>query len=73
MKGKGCCSRYIVYRYYGDDDDYMGAKSVEWLDNHHLVIHYARDTSGVQNCESQMADIQIVCDPRPAIFPATER
>jgi len=43
----------------------MDAKSVEWLDDHHLVIHYARDASGMQDCHSKVGDIVILCDSRP--------
>lgn len=56
--------RYIAYDHYGDGDDYMGAKSVRWLDDHHLAITYALDPSGVQECHSQAGDVQIICDPK---------
>lgn len=26
FKDKGCCTRYIAYKYQGDGDDYMGAR-----------------------------------------------
>ena len=38
VKGDGCCTRYVAYRYFGDGEDYVGAKSLEWVDDHHLTI-----------------------------------
>jgi hypothetical protein len=69
VNADGCCSRYIAYQYYGDGEDYMGGTSVQWIDNHHLVIRYARDPSGIQECHSKVGDIVILCDPRPEPFP----
>jgi hypothetical protein len=69
VKGNSCCRRYIAYNYYGDGDDYRGATSVRWLDDHHLAIRYARDPSGVQECHSQVGDVMILCDPQPDPFP----
>ena len=68
----GCCNRYTAYRYYGDGSDYMGAKSVEWLDAHHLAIRYVRDLSVEQVCHSRVADIEILCDSQPDPFPNTK-
>lgn len=65
FKDKGCCSRYIAYEYQGDGDDYMGADSVKWIDDHHLVIRYALDPAGRQSCKTQLADVQILCQPQP--------
>lgn len=67
VKG-GCCTRYVAYRYFGDGDDYLGAKSLEWVDDHHLAIRYVRDPSGVQDCHSQVADVEILCEPQPDPF-----
>jgi hypothetical protein len=69
VKGDGCCNRYIAYRYFGDGDDYMGAASVRWVDDHHLTIRYVRDASGLQECHSRVGDIEILCDPQPDPFP----
>lgn len=66
VKRNSCCTRYIAYEYYGDGSDYVGATSVQWIDDHHLVIRYARDPSGVQECHSQVGDVQILCEPQPA-------
>jgi hypothetical protein len=68
VKGNSCCKRYIAYDYYGDGDDYMGATSVKWLDDHHLAIRYAIDPSGVQKCHSQVGDVLILCEPQPEPF-----
>ena len=38
LKGSGCCYVYTAYEYYGDGEDYIGAKSVKWIDDHHLAI-----------------------------------
>lgn len=61
----GCCNRYIAYEYQGDGDDYMGADSVKWIDDHHLVIRYALDPSSRQICRTQLSDVQILCRPQP--------
>jgi hypothetical protein len=66
VKGSGCCSRYIAYKYFGDGEDYVGAQSLKWLDDQHLLIRYARDDSGTQRCSSQAGDVQIVCEQQPA-------
>jgi hypothetical protein len=63
--GKGCCRRYIAYDYQGDGDDYTGAGSVSWIDDRHLIIRYAVDPSGFQTCRTQLADVQILCEPQP--------
>jgi hypothetical protein len=38
VKAPGCCSRYIAYDYQGDGDDYMGATSVDWIDDQTLRL-----------------------------------
>ena len=63
---EGCCRRAIVYEYFGDGDDYMDAISVRWLDDHHLAISYAVDTSQSQVCHTQAEDVQVFCQPHPA-------
>lgn len=65
VKGPGCCSRYIAYNYEGDGDDYMGEKSVNWIDDHILVIRYSLDPSGVQVCRTQVGDITVICESHP--------
>jgi hypothetical protein len=69
VKAGGCCSRFIAYRYFGDGDDYMGAKSIEWVDEHHLAIRFVRDPSGTQQCFPKVGDIAILCEPQPDPFP----
>src|SRR5260370_18477544 len=34
VKADSCCGRYIAYDYQGDGDDYMGANSINWIDDH---------------------------------------
>src|ERR1700722_8981403 len=29
---QGCCRRFIAYDYFGDGDDYMDGRSVQWID-----------------------------------------
>ena len=65
FKGAGCCSRYIAYEYQGDGDDYMGANSVNWIDDHHLAIRYTLDPFGRQTCRKQLADVDVLCQPQP--------
>jgi hypothetical protein len=62
----GCCSRYIAYDYEGDGDDWVEAGAISWINDHKLIIRYAIDTSGRQVCRSQVGDIQVVCEARPA-------
>lgn len=62
---EGCCRRAIVYEYFGDEDDYMDANSVRWIDDHHLAISYAVDTSQSQVCRTQIGDVQVLCQPHP--------
>ena len=66
IQGDGCCSQYIAYEYYGDGEDYIGAKSIRWIDDHHLTIEYSLDPTGVQKCYSQAGDVQILCEPQSA-------
>jgi Fe-S cluster assembly iron-binding protein IscA len=66
VKGSGCCSRYVAYEYFGRGEDDVGAQSLKWLDDRHLLIQYARDDSGTQRCSSQAGDVHIVCDQQPA-------
>ncbi len=70
VKGNRCCSRYVAYRYFGDGDDYTGPDSLQWVDDHHLIIRFARDeTSTTQDCRSQIGDITVVCVSRPDPHP----
>lgn len=68
VKGDGCCIRYVAYRYSGDGDDYVGSKSLEWIDDHHLTIRYVRDLSGVQDCRSHVSDVEVLCHLQPEPF-----
>jgi hypothetical protein len=68
VNAPGCCSRYIAYDYQGDGDDYMGATSVDWIDDHTLVIRYSLDPSGHQVCHTQAGDITVICKSHPAPF-----
>jgi len=68
VKGAGFCTRYVAYRYFGDGDDYAGAKSLEWVDDHHLTIRCVRDPSGVQECRSRVGDVEVLCQPQPDPF-----
>jgi hypothetical protein len=65
VKGTGCCSRFVAYRYYGDGEDYTGAGSLQWVDDHHLVIRFVRDPSGEQICQPKVGDVTVICFPRP--------
>jgi hypothetical protein len=66
VKGNGCCSRYLAYEYSGQGDDYVGAQSVQWVDDQHLVIRFARDDYWTQRCSSRAGDVRITCEERPA-------
>jgi hypothetical protein len=66
---EGCCRRFIAYEYFGDGDDYMDGNSVQWIDDHHLAIRYALDSSGQQTCHPYVGDVTISCEPRPDPFP----
>jgi hypothetical protein len=66
VKARNCCGRYIAYDYQGDGDDYTGANSIDWIDDHNLVIRYSEDTSGVQVCHTQVDDITVHCEAHPA-------
>ena len=68
VKGDGCCTRYVAYRYFGDGDDHVGAKSLDWVDDHHLTIRYVRDPSGVQDCRSHVGDVEVLCQLQPEPF-----
>ena len=72
VKGSGCCTRYVTYRYFGDGDDYVGAKSLEWIDDHHLTIRYVRDPSGVQDCHSHVGDVEVLCQLQPEPLPSAK-
>ena len=65
VKGTGCCRQYLAYEYFGDGDDDADKYSVDWIDDHHLVIRYDLDPSGTQKCLSQIGDVQILCQPQP--------
>jgi hypothetical protein len=66
VKARDCCGRYIAYDYQGDGDDYMGANSINWIDDRNLVIRYSVDASGVQVCRRQVGDVTVNCEARPA-------
>jgi hypothetical protein len=66
VKSVNCCGRYIAYDYQGDGDDYVDATSIEWIDDHHLVIRHALDPSGNQVCRTQVGDVTVVCKSRSA-------
>jgi hypothetical protein len=66
VKGKSCCRTYVAYEYYGQDDDYVDGKSIRWLDDHHLEVRYVIDSSGRQNCQQRVSDIEVICEPQPA-------
>ncbi len=70
INGQRCCREYVAYEYYGYDEDHIGAKSIRWVDDHHLVIRYALDPTGLQKCESVVGDVHIQCEPQPAPIPA---
>ncbi len=67
---EGCCRRLIAYEYFGDGDDYMDARSVRWIDDHHLAIRYSYDPSGQQRCLSRVGDVMVSCEPQPEPLPA---
>jgi len=62
---QGCCRRFIAYEYFGDGDDYMDGRSVQWIDDHHLAIRYALDPSGQQICRPYVGDVIVSCEPHP--------
>lgn len=62
---RGCCTRFIAYRYFGNGSDYAGQSSIKWIDNHRLRVEYVRDTSGTQDCASEVGGIVITCVPLP--------
>lgn len=62
---RGCCTRFIAYRYFGDGSDYAGQNSIKWIDDRHLRVEYVRDTSGTQDCASVVGDVVITCVARP--------
>ncbi len=62
---QGCCRRLIAYDYFGDGDDSMDERSVQWIDDHHLAIRYAIDRSGQQTCRPYVGDVIVSCEPHP--------
>ena len=62
---QGCCRRFIAYEYFGDGDDYMDGRSVQWIDDHHLAIRFAVDPTGQQTCHPKVGDVTVSCEPRP--------
>ena len=65
VKGPGCCSRYVAYRYYGDGEDHTGPRSLQWVDDHHLIIRFDRDSSGEQRCQPKAGDVTVICISQP--------
>jgi hypothetical protein len=65
VNGDCCFRRYVAYEYFGDGDDYVGATSIKWVDDHHLSVTYALDPSGLQKCHPQAGDVQVICNPQP--------
>jgi hypothetical protein len=68
VSGGRLFTRYIAYKYYGDGDDNMGASSLQWIDDHHLVIRYQFDPTGEQRCYSRVGDVQVACQSLPDPF-----
>jgi hypothetical protein len=62
---RGCCRRFIAYEYFGDGDDYMDGRLVQWIDDHHLAIRYALDPSGPQICRPYVGNVIVSCEPHP--------
>ena len=62
---QGCCRRFIAYEYFGDGDDYMDGRSVQWIDDHHLAIRFAVDPTGQQTCRPKVGDVNVSCQPQP--------
>ena len=62
---QGCCPRFIAYEYFGDGDDYMDGRSVQWIDDHHLAIRFAVDPTGQQICRPKVGDVIVSCEPHP--------
>jgi len=65
VKGTGCCSRFVAYRYYGDGEDFTGPRSLQWVDDHHLIIRFVRDSSGEQSCQPKVGDVTVTCISQP--------
>ena len=59
VNGDCCFRRYIAYEYFGDGEDHMGAESIKWVDDHHLMLTYVRDSSGIQQCHPRAGDVQV--------------
>jgi len=62
---RGFCTRFIAYRYFGDGSDYVGQRSIKWIDDHHLKVEYVRDATGTQYCAAEVGDVVITCVSRP--------
>ena len=62
---QGCCRRLIVYDYFGDGDDYMEGRSVQWVDDYHLAVRFAVDPTGQQTCHPYVGDVIVSCEPHP--------
>ena len=62
---QGCCRRLIAYEYFGDGDDYVDGRSVQWTDDNHLAIRYAVDLTGQQICRPHVGDVSVSCEPHP--------
>ena len=69
----GCCTRVLVYEYFGSGSDYVdspNSRPVEWLDASHIVVRYAVDNSVSQVCHPQAGDVQVICEPHNSpVFP----
>jgi hypothetical protein len=66
VKANSCCRRFSAYDYQGDGNDHMLANSINWIDDHNLLIRYSVDLSGVQVCRTQVGDIKVICEAQPA-------
>lgn len=58
-------SQTYSLEYFGDGDDYMDRRSVQWIDYHHLAIRYAIDSTGQQTCHPHVGDVIVSCEPHP--------
>lgn len=61
---KGCCEHFTAYEYAGPS--HITAASLVWADDSHLRIRYIFDPLRRQRCETHVADVDILCEPRSA-------